>query len=266
MLLSTALKRWEIFKIDFRFVANSDHREVKKLSMSLFSTLLLHRYRWRSIFLSISSSHFILPWSFKEDFHNLQSFTFQTPDPHKYDLDLHEWIYDLLSKIGYAPSLTSLNVPKFPYNLSHRRILPSSAFSRLMHFDAQCSDSKSFVELILSAARTSLVSCRVATFELTALLPVGVITLPKLEALTLPYPSSDIRDRLFNSLVVPRLKELTFSGRFRRGGEMDLIKGLIMRSGCQVKRLQLPPGASMTDLEFSRSELEGIPLIMLPDL
>jgi hypothetical protein len=271
MLLSTALRRWETFKIDFRFVATSNNREVKELSTSLFSTLLQHRYRWRSIFLSVSSlSQVSIPWRFKKDFHNLQSFTFQIPDSLKChsDYHFHGWMYDLLSRIGYAPNLTSLKVPLFPYNLSYRRMLPSSAFSQLTHFDAQSSDFTPFVELILSAARTSLVSCRVRTFHFTDAYLLPVTILPKLEALTLPYPSSDTRDRLLSSLVIPRLKELTFCGSFRRiGGELNLISGLIMRSGCHVKRLQLPPGASMTDVEFARSELVGIHLItVLKDL
>ncbi|KAG7090357.1 hypothetical protein E1B28_009477 [Marasmius oreades] len=254
MLLSTALRRWETIKLDFCFVTNDVHG--KALAMSLFSTLLQHRSRWRSVYLCVSPlSHVIIPWCYKRDFCSLESFTIDIPgcqEPVHY-----EWMYDLLSKIGHAPSLASLNAPIFPYNLSHRRILPSNAFSQLTHFEAQQCDLSSFVELILSTARTSLVSCSVTSFAFSMPFFQAAFLLPKLEALTLPFPGSNsfYYDRVFSSLLVPELKELTLCGHFcRNGGEMELIRRLIKKSGCQVKKLQLAP-MTVTDYHKSATHL-----------
>ncbi|KAG7086298.1 hypothetical protein E1B28_002262 [Marasmius oreades] len=279
MLLSTALRRWEAFKLDFRLVVTDSMELGKhKLGGSLFSTLLQHRYRWRSVHLIVDPPAFvIIPYSFRNDFDSLESFSFEFPgsneDPPRRHSDEYYLMDMLLSAIGHAPNLTSLSVAMYPQNhnyLFQPRNSPSNVFSRLTHFEAQQCAIPSFVA-ILRAARTSLVSCSITAFARMPYLPMEAFTLPNLEALTLPYPSREtlFYHQLLISFVVPQLKELTFCGRFGHIGlEMELIRTFILNLGCHIQKLQLALGASMTDLEFARSELVDmdIPLITLTDL
>ncbi|KAG7089038.1 hypothetical protein E1B28_010748 [Marasmius oreades] len=258
VLLSTALRRWEGFKLDFRFaVTHSRELRKRELGMSLFSALLDHGRRWRSVSLIVDP-----PAS-----DSLKPFTFQSAGS-KEDSQAG-LVYMLVITVSDTPNLTSLSVATYPHHCNLLRESPN-AFSRLTHFEAQRCALSSFV-VILSAARASLVSCSVTAFVAVVnvpFLPAEAFTLPNLEALTLPYPNSQslFYIPLLTSFFAPQLKKMTFCGHFSRvGGEMEVIKRLIMKSGCRVEKLQLPPGASMADLEFARSELAGILSITLTD-